>query len=79
MSDRRLERTEWKSTEKLGVDDPGTAPTPVPLLKNWAAILDDDMDFLKRVIATILPFNVKIAEKIDLDKTDVIAVFRKEN
>lgn len=66
--------------QKLGVEDPGMACSPVTshLTESYAAS-SDIIDVPKPAVTTVLPSDGKNAKELDFNDTDVIALFKEKN
>lgn len=80
MSDGSPERTDWTSPKEPGAEDSGMVSSLVAKdLKSCNVILDDLLDVPECAVVTALRAAVKRAEELNFDKTNVFAIFKREN
>lgn len=77
---RNQEGPDWTSPKTLGVEDPAVASSPLNCLSPTGdTSMDDHLDVPEPEVETVLLADVKSAEELDFDATDVIASFRNAN
>lgn len=77
---RSQEGNDWTSPKQLRVQDPGmmySSLTSHPTTGDTG--LDDCLGITEPEVANVLPFDVKHAEEVDFERTNVIALFKKGN
>lgn len=78
-ADRSPEWPNWIKSKKQEVEDPGMESSPVASHSTQReATLDGRLDVAESTVVTFLPADLKHAEELDFDESEVIALFKKK-